>query len=236
LWLRADFGLTLNGSAPQTVSQWTDLSGTGYAVSQSTQANQPIYNPNGGGPTGLPSLSFEGGKLLENTTTDLLASESGHPRTVLVAGVNNVSTGGTPVCFRRSTSGSTTICVVQYYAQASTTFVYSDGVNGANNATVPGTTIPSGVPLVLDWELSASAGGVAFALNGVQQTVSQSSGNGMSAETSTAQGFTVGTRDDVSQPWPGDINEIIVYNRILTKNELIANRRYLGSRYGVTVP
>src|SRR5216683_2644309 len=39
LWLKADAGVTLNGS---TVSQWADQSGSGYNASQATTSKQPL--------------------------------------------------------------------------------------------------------------------------------------------------------------------------------------------------
>jgi hypothetical protein len=232
LWLRSDAGVTLMDET--TVSTWEDQSGHGYNVSQATQANQPGFLPNSG-PNGEPDILFgsSGTVLLDNTVSNLLAS--GQSRTIVVAGDSNNTSGGTLCCFRRSTAGGESICVVSYEVISDILYIYSDGINGNSNAAIPGTAIPAFTPFVLDWELSTSALS-AFAINGVAQTVTQNQGH-MTAETSAAQGFTMGEREDtLGNPWPGDIYEMLVYDRVLLPNELIEVRRYLGARYGVAVP
>lgn len=53
LWLRADLGVTLNGS---TVSAWADQSGNGRNATQGTAANQPTYTTLGN----QAALTFDG--------------------------------------------------------------------------------------------------------------------------------------------------------------------------------
>jgi hypothetical protein len=57
LWLRADLGVTLNGS---TVSAWADQSGNGNNASQGTAASQPTYNATTGPGGTLPGITFDG--------------------------------------------------------------------------------------------------------------------------------------------------------------------------------
>jgi hypothetical protein len=54
LGLRADLGITLNGS---DVSAWADFSGQGNDAAQATAARQPTYMPTGG-PGGRPGVRF----------------------------------------------------------------------------------------------------------------------------------------------------------------------------------
>lgn len=69
LWLKADAGVTLNGS---TVSQWDDQSGNGNHASQSTASYQPTFVANQ--LNGKPVLRFDGsndflnGILIESST------------------------------------------------------------------------------------------------------------------------------------------------------------------------
>jgi hypothetical protein len=219
-------------TANLNVSAWADQSTNAYNVFQATVAEQPQYF-GAGGPNNVPHLTFGSNDylLLDNTITDLLTS--GNPRTVLVACQATNGTGGTLVCFRRSTSGGATVCSCSLLAQSSTIYVYSDGRNSDSNASYGG-TIPTDVPIVLDWELATSSI-PAFAINGVAQSIAQGQG-AMSADTG-ADGFTVGNREDaVPYQWPGDIYEVVVYNRVLAASELTRVRRYLGSRYAVSVP
>lgn len=55
LWLKADAGVTLNGS---TVSAWADQSGNGNDAVQATAANQPLYVANQ--LNGEPVIRFDG--------------------------------------------------------------------------------------------------------------------------------------------------------------------------------
>jgi prepilin-type N-terminal cleavage/methylation domain-containing protein len=55
LWLKADAGITLNGS---NVSNWADQSGNGNDASQATPGRQPLYENSGIG--GRPSIVFDG--------------------------------------------------------------------------------------------------------------------------------------------------------------------------------
>jgi hypothetical protein len=63
LWLRADLGVTLNGS---TVSAWADQSSAGNHASQGTAANQPTYSATSG-PGSTSGITFDG-------TADYLAA------------------------------------------------------------------------------------------------------------------------------------------------------------------
>jgi hypothetical protein len=64
-WVRADLGITLNGS---TVSTWADQSGNGNDYSQGTAANQPTWGATSG-PNNTPALTFNG-------TTNVLTNSS----------------------------------------------------------------------------------------------------------------------------------------------------------------
>lgn len=63
LWLKADNGITLNGS---TVSAWADSSGSGNTVAQATATYQPLYNVVT--QFGIPSISFDGSNDFLNRT------------------------------------------------------------------------------------------------------------------------------------------------------------------------
>lgn len=55
IWLRADLGITLNGS---TVSAWADQSPNGNNAVQASPSNQPTYNPSVASLQNMPTLSF----------------------------------------------------------------------------------------------------------------------------------------------------------------------------------
>lgn len=69
-WVRADLGVTLNGS---DVSAWADQSGNGHDYAQGTASAQPAFQA-AGGPNSQPCIEFDGvDELLVNTTLDLPA-------------------------------------------------------------------------------------------------------------------------------------------------------------------
>lgn len=70
LWLRADMGITLNGS---DVSYWADQSGNGADAAQATAADQPEYVDDGSGEGGHPYVSFDAGNT-ESMTGSLASS------------------------------------------------------------------------------------------------------------------------------------------------------------------
>ena len=55
-WLESDYGITKDGS--NAVSEWADRSTNGYALSQATGANQPIWTANEYG--NMPGIIFDG--------------------------------------------------------------------------------------------------------------------------------------------------------------------------------
>jgi hypothetical protein len=241
LWLRSDVGVTTAGTTTLTVSEWADQSGAGYNVSQGTSGDQPGYTA----PSApiltpyvpyqpVPNITFGANAvLLDNTSSNLLAS--GQARTVLMACQSTNATGGALCTFRRSTAGSTTICCLSFLTGAGIADIYTDGIVVNNIATISTSAVPEDQIMILDWELAQGAGNIAFALNGASQTVSQVSNVGLVPETSTAAGQTVGAREDVSQPWPGNIYELLVYSGVLTATQLGYLRNYLGGRYGVVI-
>jgi len=60
LWLKADAGITKDGS--NYVSKWEDQSGNGFDVAQSTGSKQPLWVAND--KNGKPGISFDGGDCL----------------------------------------------------------------------------------------------------------------------------------------------------------------------------
>jgi hypothetical protein len=66
LWLKADVGITLNGS---DVAAWADQSGNGFNLVQATAAQQPAYNATGF--NGRPTVDF-----VESDTNNLQSAHN----------------------------------------------------------------------------------------------------------------------------------------------------------------
>jgi hypothetical protein len=158
---------------------------------------------------------------------------SGSPRTVLVAGRAGKK-GGALFSFRRQTAGGKPIFVAQQGQYEASYYVYTDGINGAGNSSLPVQTLEKIREPFLSVHQSAGAGKkLVVRLNGVEQKVAQAGAVGNDTGT---PGFVVGNREDVgvtSFGWDGDIAEVLVYDRVLSAAELEKAERYLATRYNL---
>jgi hypothetical protein len=224
LWLKADAGVTLNGS---TVSAWADQSGNGYNVSQATVASQPLFQTNQF--NGQPALFFDGGDWLNNTVNSVVTSGTG--RTVfIVARAKCNSTAMYYITFRRST------LLAAYQSGASSNFIYSDGVNPGNNASAPANWFDT--LKAKPTQLSFYNSGIApnkLNLRMNQQSIAVTQSGGVGTETGTT-GFSVGRREDGSFFANGWIAEIIVYNSELNATDRTTVENYLATKYGTNLP
>lgn len=237
LWLKADAavyadaGVTLATNG-QTVQQWNDQSGNGYNASQSDNTKRPTWQQYAF--NGKPALWFDGttgNYFLNNLNQNLVTA--GAARTVFVVAKKRClqDNGGGLFTFRR---GSGAIGAMQWVNSAGQSYIYSDGINGANNAAASTSldTIVSSNPSVFTYSVPSQNAKIDFYLDGVQQTVSQA---GNFADETGSSGFTVGDREDLSSfPWTGWIAEVIVYAKALTTFERQSVENYLQFKYATT--
>jgi hypothetical protein len=236
LWLKADDGPQTEGgqtaSNGSRVARWLDRSGGGRHASQTATGQQPTLADDGIG--GLPAVRFDGlDDWLTNTTDNLAAS--GQPRTVLAVGrVAKEGRGGAILCFRRTTAGGGTVFAAQHINLGGVYYVYSDGVNGAGNSTLPIDRFRMlHEPFVTTFVSRGADQKLLVSINGQDQPVSQPGAVGPDAG---AAGFTIGSREDIppgSQCWAGDLAEILVYERELSADELREAGAYLATKYGL---
>jgi len=237
LWLRADEGVqTEQGQAARDgalVSRWVDQSGHSHAAAQDDASRRPIFISRSIGD--LPAARFDGlDDFLTNTTNSLVAS--GQPRTVLAVGrVAKGGRGGALVTFCRSTGEGGTVFAAQHINLGGVYYVYSDGVNGAGNSTLPIDRFAALDEPFLTAFVSRGAGQkLAVAVNGREQPVQQPGAVGPDAG---AAGFTVGSREDIppgAQNWSGDLAEVLIFDRELPPEELKVAGSYLATKYALT--
>lgn len=228
VWFRADAGVLnpLNAAAGNgdAVATWEDQIGT-LDVSQSNASFRPTYVTNA--MNGLPALEYDLGAndRLFNTTNLPTGA-----RTVLFAGdANDSGPGGTLFAYRRATGG-TLIHSNQLSSLSGTFFVYSDGVNGANNTTGPAGTLTTIRSPFVSAHKSVPGSKIGVDVNGSALALSQP--GSVTAETSATSGFTVGGREDISGGnWQGLIGEVIVYDSILNSAQLTISSNYLASKW-----
>jgi hypothetical protein len=237
LWLRADDGPQSESGQPAAhgarVARWLDKSGGKRDAAQTAGGQQPTLADHAIG--GLPAVHFDGADdWLTSATENLTAS--GQPRTVLAVGrVAKEGRGGAMLCFRRTTAGGGTVFAAQHINLGGIYYVYSDGVNGAGNSTLPIDRFRSlHQPFVTTFVSRGAGQKLLVTVNGQDQPVSQPGAIGADAG---AAGFTIGSREDIppgSQCWAGDIAEILVYDRELSADELREAGAYLATKYALS--
>lgn len=241
LWLRADHHVTVDEN--NKVSQWKDASGYGNNVSQSDPLYQPTWVDNV--LRNRPAVFFDGvhGKyFLSNNISNLTAS--GSPRTVFIVGLLDSSAidngggdfpsaGGTMFTFRRSAPVfAIQAARINHTIAAKADYIYTAGLGTNSNVTASDRRYfdRSKKCEFIDVFISSGAGSyLRVKQDGDSIAVMQT--NGIVSDYG-ADGFTVGDREDFSgQDWQGYIAEVIVYDRELTKHEIMQTELYLVNRY-----
>lgn len=231
LWLRADVGLLDESGSDATdgdpIAVWRDQSPFARQVVQTETSNRPVMVVNG--IRNRPALHFDGTDLLHDLSTNLVPA--GAARTVVVvAQADESSAGGALLTFRRTAP----VCTLQQGLVGGTYYVYSDGVNGAGNATIPNSIEAIRKPFVTAFVAPAAGQKLQVWLNGQPQTVTQPGAVGLD---SGSNGYTIGNREDHPQfGWQGNIAEVLVYDRVLTNEEMSHFSRQLADRYSIDSP
>jgi hypothetical protein len=210
VWLRSDLGISLDGSG--NVSAWADQSGNGNTVSQASSGQRPAYAPTGG-PLGTPALVWP---ALGNS---LLLQKTGYADALL----KDVFIVATPATIPGSTNGY----MIDFGVNVSALFSAPGSVVQAYNGTLlGGPGIVSGVPFVLEEQLT-SPGGVATL------TVDGTASDTGSLGTATGTSLTIGNYDLGGNGFSGSICEVIVFPALLTTAQRTNVLTYLQIRYGI---
>ena len=218
LWLDADDASTFTYSSGSVVSQWNDKSANGYNATQATVAKQPVRSssPN--------KVTYDGSNDVMTTS----ASFNGSIFTIFqVVKWNNfasVMIGG---------NGSGTDIYFPYYDTSGPT-CYSQ------TATDFGTYVASAAAGLMEIEIrydgtqATNATKMKYRFAGADQTLSFT---GTIASTLSRSGSTtaIGAYDAASVlPFNGYLSELIVYNKVLTTQELSDVRGYISTKWGIT--
>jgi PKD repeat protein len=217
LWLRADNGVTVNGSS---VNSWLDGSSNGLNAIQNTPANQPIYIPTNNTLNQKPSIKFDG--VNDVLTGSLIPRFNSNSLSVFVVGNGGNQSTTNAVMF--SSGASSTGWLFTRRASAGRI-----GVINNNNVLVGATTVlpNSGY----DFKL--------FGYNKLFGTSAQIKVNGINEISSTTAaaigGFTnanyqVGAGNSTNF-FNGEIAEIIAFTKTLTLQEQTNVEKYLMDKY-----
>lgn len=203
------------------VSLWTDPT-SGFSVAQATAGKRPAYAA-ATGPNGLPSITYvsASSQQLKGATSPVAA---GSDRTSFIVLVS-ASTGNPKgvIAFR----GNFPTLSIRYDANSNTT----GDENVFNNF---GTYTRDASPHIID--STHTVGSLdPYAVDGALTT---QTGGHVATNDNGTDGFCVGSEGFAGGTafFDGQIVKVLVYSRVLTSGELTSVRRYLGSRYAITVP
>ena len=200
------------------VSQWSDLSGGGFHLTQGTEASRPGTATIGG----KTAIDFDGSNDFLFTTTTL--PDFGTVFDVHILDAASVAYG---IYHLNSTVGGSGKRMGLLYS--STNEYRSQSVLGATSQGVSGGTRTADARITsFTFTGSATAG----RLDGAALSGTTLGGNG------TDPGIYLGSRSisgSLSLPLNGKIGEFIVYNRVLSAAEITRIERYLAAKWGVTL-
>jgi hypothetical protein len=211
LWLRADLGITEAGSG---VSVWADQSGNGNDFAQATDGNRPAYQGTTAALNNQASLDFVAGtKVLARADIAGALDDS-----TFFFAYNGDSDAAASQCLLSASTGPN----ILYASNLSNVLGYFDGTAHRNGvADIAGAQI---LALVLE----AGVGGT-FRRNGsaVGTTIAYDDTFGM------AGAVELGNRSGGANDLLADLAEVIIYNRVLTEDEITQVEAYMLARYGL---
>jgi hypothetical protein len=213
LWLRADRGITLNGS---TVSAWADQSGNAHDFLQATASKQPGFSASGG-PNGTPYLFTTGaGGIIQMDCPSW----------------GNLSTpfDDFAVCNCVAGSGSNNEYILDFGAGLTDDIILE--VSSTHITLGFGSAVFQSTSFGVDFICETIPNGAAskLSLNNAAPTV------GSAATAATGTNMTIFNYVGGFNSWNGRMYEVVVYNRVISNTERTTLTRYLGTRYNISVP
>ncbi len=202
LWLDADSGIAYNGSK---IQQWSDLSGNGFHLTQSTPANQPLITPNVF--VGNSAVTFNGNEFLEVNFGQVFPQ----PFTVFI--------------FYNSTSSSTQF-IFDFSTPRTALYLASDRIRmfaGTDLDIVK--TYPFGFYIAT---LEYNSPNSKNRENSTNVSTGNCGNNGMG-------GIRIGSAYNSSMFFYGSITEMIVYDTIFSDSERLIIEEYLANKHAPPV-
>lgn len=211
-WYRSDTGVQ---AIAGLVSQWNDLSGNGINVNQSNPAKQPGYST--GGVSGRPQITFTGvsNQVLVNLAFTQATTGADVFAVVVPAGIAGNNAYIVDLGIDDNVIGMATA--------TTNPFMY-------NGTLLPGTN-PTGVGVPVIFEgLNLGSGSGSIAVNGGTATAGT-----IGSQAQAATQLCIGNSGEltVSNSFPGQIYEIIVYPAPLTAAQRAKVIAYLKAEYGI---
>ena len=206
-------------SYPGSGTTWYDLSGNS---NNGTLTNGPTFSAANQG-----SIVFDGVNdyVINSSPTNIPVGSSSRTVQLWVYPKTNTC----PLVQLGTGGGGNQGYYVMFYNSSGTIYLFSDGINSANNISFSGTNLPT----LNTWNhmtFGNSGQNWFYYLNGV----SKLSGTFGVTLNTIGQKYIVGNRDDVSlTPTNGNIAQTFVYNRALSASEILQNFNASRDRFGV---
>ena len=208
-----------NKSYPGSGTSWNDLSGNSNT---GTLTNGPTFsNANGG----IIVLDGTNDYIIDSSTTNIPTGSSSrtiqmwiYPRT------------DTCPLVQLGMSGNQ-VYIMSFFNSAGTLYLFTDGVNVANNIIFSGSNLPT----LNAWNhmtFGNSGQNWFYYLNGVPKLL----GTWSVTLNTVGQKYVIGYRDDVFVGTTnGNISQTFVYNRALNENEILQNYNATAVRFGLPI-
>ena len=223
LWMSADTDVFSDaGTTPATnggaVLQWNNRSTAGGAGSNATSGNSPTFHTTGG-IGGQPVVRFNGSNQYFNGSVSI-----GGPKTFFL--VMDAAASGTCCSggIATRTSGSNNFNGLEVVKSGMDTKFFAD----RSGAGLTGNAVITNTPTI--GALTYETTGTKIYVNG--PTVDAFNGSNY---TFTGTSYQIATRNNqLSRYLNGDIAELLVYNQVLTLDEINEVGFYLGDKYSIT--
>ena len=206
------------------VSVWYDKSGNNNNLTQTTDADQPLYSFNA--ELGRAELNFDG--VNEYMTFDSQPLSGTSARTFFFVGRADTTASGE--AFLSLTTSDTTGRRYDLTSELAVRIsganrIYNENVTSATNSSVFSFSSASG----------ATVSGTDGFLNGTALTQSSVTNGGTSINTGTAGSSKIGANHDSSGYLDGAISEILVFDTELTTAQTEMVHEYLSFKYGIAL-
>ena len=248
MWLRADAGVeahdySASGGDTADVSAWRDQSGQGNDVSQAAIANMPELVANGLNGNPVVRFSGEGGTATsaspdkEFLTGSLTSSLDLNLATVLAIGSFNASTDGLGFLELSPLAGNGGYSP---FNRGGATELFSHHREGDGSATIRLQNDAGNLDTahhLFTSTVDKASGNLDLFLDGVDIGAVINGDNDSVVLMGDATHVTVGARQAGFKWWlGGDVGEILVFDGILSPDELTGLHHILGDRWGIGTP
>jgi type II secretory pathway pseudopilin PulG len=218
LWLEP----TLRNSFPvaisneDTVSQWNNLADSDINPAQATSANRPIFVSDGIGR--IPSVRFDGSNDYLEFSANSIVSLNPNKFTIFVVISVSSDASSTKYVFNSLSSGD------GYELHLSTSNQFVSTISGGSSTASSALSV--NIPYILNADYNGSS---------LSSYLNNSLVSSSSLSFSRNKSFTpiIGAQGASSNPFTGDISEIIIYDEALSDSERGEIYDYLAEKYKV---